>query len=470
MRLSDVIALGKQYLLVGIVVATILTLFFLLGYFVGYKKIFKGKKKITKGMIIWFIIIICYFVVVIGATMLSRPNLYENTKIQPLFYSYKEAWNNFQVSEWRNIILNIFLFVPLGFLLPLGIKRLRIWWKIYLAGVLLTLGIETLQFFLKRGIFDLDDMFNNTIGTMIGYGCFAVIMLIISIIKEKQKYLKRTIILQLPLFVVLVFFAVIFVTYAKQDLGNLSIAYITKVDKNDFTVDAEQKYSTSQTSLAVYKTKQYSREETAQFAEKFFNAIGDIMDKSRTDLYDETAFYYSVEGFSLWMDYRGGTYRFVDFDTTNADPIVKTESAATEDEIKSVLVQYGIKLPDGVKFSNDGDGKYTFKAKKIITNGRMYDGTFSCRYYENGKMGNIQGDILRCEYDKEVSLISEQDAFKRIEEGKFKVYSNDDKLTIKIGQVTLRYMIDTKGCYQPIYVFDAEINGERSEISIPAIK
>ena len=138
--------------------------------------------------------------------MLSRPNLYENTKIQPLFYSYKEAWNNFQVSEWRNIILNIFLFVPLGFLLPLGIKRLRIWWKIYLAGVLLTLGIETLQFFLKRGIFDLDDMFNNTIGTMIGYGCFAVIMLIISIIKEKQKYLKRTIILQLPLFVVLVFF------------------------------------------------------------------------------------------------------------------------------------------------------------------------------------------------------------------------------------------------------------------------
>ena len=46
MRLSDVIALGKQYLLVGIVVATILTLFFLLGYFVGYKKIFKGKKKI----------------------------------------------------------------------------------------------------------------------------------------------------------------------------------------------------------------------------------------------------------------------------------------------------------------------------------------------------------------------------------------------------------------------------------------
>lgn len=470
MRISDIISLGKQYLFLGIVFAVILTLCILLGYLVGYKKIFKGEKKITKGMLIWFIIFVCYLVVVIGATMLSRGSWYENTKIQPLFYSYIEAWNNFEPREWRNIILNMLLFVPLGFLLPMGIKRFRVFWKIYFVGFLLTLGIETLQLLLKRGVFELDDILNNTIGATIGYGCFALITLIISLIKGKQKYVKRTIIFQLPLFIVIVSFAMIFITYAKQDLGNLSFAYITKVDEENLTVDSDEKYSTSQESLAVYKTKQYSREETYPFAEKFFNSIGDTIDKSRTDLYDETAVYYSVGGYSFWMDYRDGTYSFTDFDTIYAEPIINTESDATEEDIKSALEQYGIELPDGVDFSNDGDGKYTFTANEIITNGTMYDGTFSCQYYENGKMGSISGDILQCEYYKRFDIISEEDAYKMIEEGKFNIYSNSDKLNIKIGQVTIQYMTDTKGYYQPIYVFGADVNGDNTEINIPAIE
>jgi len=469
MRFSDIITLGKQYLLLGIVFAVILTLVILLGYFVGYKKVFKGDKKITKGMMSWFIIFICYLVVVIGATMLSRGSWYENTKLQPLFYSYKEAWNNFEPREWRNIILNIFLFVPLGFLLPMGIKKLRVFWKIYLVGFLLTLGIETLQLLLRRGVFELDDILNNTTGAMIGYGCFAVFMLLLSLIKGKQKYLKRTIILQIPFLIVLISFGMIFVTYAKQDLGNLSIAYIIKVDKDSFIVDSDEKYSTSQESFPVYKTKKYSREETYQFAEKFFNSFGDTIDETRTDLYDETAVYYSVGGYSLWMDYSGGTYRFTDFDTTFADPIINTVSDATEEDIKSALEQYGIELPDGVEFTNDGDGKYTFTANEIITNGIMYDGTLSCQYYENGKMGSITGNIFQCEYYKDFNIISEEDAYKMIEDGKFKTYSNVDKLNIKVSQVTLQYMIDTKGYYQPIYVFEADVNGESNEISIPAI-
>lgn len=193
LRISDIISLGKQYLVLGIILAIILAALILLGYNVLFKKMFKGEKRFTSGTLIWFIVFICYLVVVFGATMLSRGNWYGSDKIHSLFYSYKEAWNSFALREWRNIILNILIFVPFGFLLPVGLKWFRNFWKTYFAGFILTLVIEISQLLFKRGIFELDDLLNNTIGSMIGYGCFAIVMLIASYIKKEQKYLKRTI-------------------------------------------------------------------------------------------------------------------------------------------------------------------------------------------------------------------------------------------------------------------------------------
>lgn len=337
-------------------------------------------------------------------------------------------------------------------------------------GFLLTLGLETLQLLLKRGVFELDDILNNMIGAMIGYSCFAMIILIVSLLKGKQKDVKRTLALQMPLIIMIASFTTIFATYANQELGNLSIAYIKKVDADNLTVDSDEKYNTNQESLTVYKTKQYSQEETYQFAKKFFDSIGDTIDESRTDLYDETAIYYSVGGDSFWMDYLGGTYSFTDYDTIFADPVINTESDATEEVITCALEQYGIELPEGLDFSNDTDGKYTFTANKININGTMYDGTLSCEYYENEKIGSIRGNILQCEYYKDFNVISEAEAYKTIEEGKFNITSKIDDLSIKTGQVAIQYIADSKGYYQPVYIFEADINGESTEIYIPAIE
>jgi glycopeptide antibiotics resistance protein len=199
-----------------------------MAYIVIYKKILHGEKTITKGMLLWLIVFVCYLFVVAGATLLDRGGFWENGKIQPLFYSYKEAWNSFELVDWRNNILNILLFVPLGFLLPLGMKFFRKFWKTYLAGFLLTTLIETLQILLRRGIFELDDIFNNTVGAMIGYGCFALAMLIVSIIKRKPKSIRETLALQLPFLLVLASFVTLFIIYSNQELGNMSISYISK--------------------------------------------------------------------------------------------------------------------------------------------------------------------------------------------------------------------------------------------------
>ena len=41
---------------------------------------------------------------------------------------------------------------------------------------------------------------------------------------------------------------------------------------------------------------------------------------------------------------------------------------------------------------------------------------------------------------------------------------------IEIIDFKLSYSLDTKGFYQPIYNFDVKLDGEKSQIHIPAIK
>jgi len=68
--------------------------------------------------------------------------------------------------------LNILLFVPFGYLLPLLWKRADRWWKVLLCGFVLSLGIELAQLATHLGMFDLDDLMNNSLGALLGWGCY----------------------------------------------------------------------------------------------------------------------------------------------------------------------------------------------------------------------------------------------------------------------------------------------------------
>ena len=68
--------------------------------------------------------------------------------------------------------LNILLFVPFGYLLPLLWKRADRWWRVVLCGFVLSLGIELIQLVTHLGMFDLDDLMNNSLGAFLGRGCF----------------------------------------------------------------------------------------------------------------------------------------------------------------------------------------------------------------------------------------------------------------------------------------------------------
>lgn len=65
-------------------------------------------------------------------------------------------------------ILNIIMFMPLGFLLPLIWDSFRKPRKVILTGFFMSLGIELCQLFCLR-VTDVDDLIMNTIGTVAGY-------------------------------------------------------------------------------------------------------------------------------------------------------------------------------------------------------------------------------------------------------------------------------------------------------------
>lgn len=68
-----------------------------------------------------------------------------------------------------NLLGNLLIFTPMGFLLPLLSKRFRRVWPVILIGFLSSLAVETVQFIFRVGSTDIDDLILNTAGAFIGY-------------------------------------------------------------------------------------------------------------------------------------------------------------------------------------------------------------------------------------------------------------------------------------------------------------
>lgn len=77
------------------------------------------------------------------------------------------AWFLAGTSPVVGIILNIFLYYPLGYLARQIFPKLNVWWVI-LIGMLCSIATEATQYFFKMGWCETDDVIHNTLGTAIG--------------------------------------------------------------------------------------------------------------------------------------------------------------------------------------------------------------------------------------------------------------------------------------------------------------
>ncbi|GFI46216.1 hypothetical protein IMSAGC019_01529 [Lachnospiraceae bacterium] len=77
-------------------------------------------------------------------------------------YSYK-------LNSFENLVGNVVVFIPFGFLLPYVVKWGRNFLVMLLNALLFVTGIEVFQLFSAFGAFDVDDILLNTVGAILGY-------------------------------------------------------------------------------------------------------------------------------------------------------------------------------------------------------------------------------------------------------------------------------------------------------------
>lgn len=85
---------------------------------------------------------------------------------------------------WRNLLGNIFMFTPLGFI-PLVAEKVNSFLRYIFLCFGVILSIETIQLLTHLGSFDIDDIILNLFGTVLGY-CF-----ILPLDKLINKYILR---------------------------------------------------------------------------------------------------------------------------------------------------------------------------------------------------------------------------------------------------------------------------------------
>ncbi|MDE5558724.1 MAG: VanZ family protein [Ruminococcus sp.] len=89
---------------------------------------------------------------------------------------------------FMQIFLNIILFIPLGFLLPMISERFRSLWITAVIGFIFSAGIETMQYITGRGLTEVNDVINNTAGALVGYILYVGVMWIYKKTQENNYY------------------------------------------------------------------------------------------------------------------------------------------------------------------------------------------------------------------------------------------------------------------------------------------
>ena len=116
-----------------------------------------------------FCLLMGYIFLVLCTTILYREESFENRyNLYPLI-CYTVLYNKLLAQ----IIMNIMMFVPIGFLVGGALKKKHIW-NVIKIGFVLSLFIELTQLITTRGVFNVDDIIHNVLGCAMGFFCFVI--------------------------------------------------------------------------------------------------------------------------------------------------------------------------------------------------------------------------------------------------------------------------------------------------------
>jgi glycopeptide antibiotics resistance protein len=138
---------------------------------------------------VMFTLFIAYAAVVIYATLIrENEHVYGKAMNLDLFSTIRLMWESGNIMlTLTNILGNIVMFAPLGMFIPLFMKWFDGFIQVFTTGFLISFLIEILQYKLTERVFDIDDIFLNTLGTFIGWVIIKILYWIKNMLKAHFK-------------------------------------------------------------------------------------------------------------------------------------------------------------------------------------------------------------------------------------------------------------------------------------------
>jgi glycopeptide antibiotics resistance protein len=121
------------------------------------------------------IISVTLFPLPVEARLWKHHHAFSNLHFVPFGTIRTQLAFGLEHSEARQLIGNVALFVPLGFLLPAAVRTSRRLWVTLVVAAGLSVLIETLQAILPSHTTDVDDVILNTAGAALGFLAFTMI-------------------------------------------------------------------------------------------------------------------------------------------------------------------------------------------------------------------------------------------------------------------------------------------------------
>ncbi len=132
----------------------------------------RNRRRINKWSMAFFLV---YALAVGYITIFSRGDGSGNDKsiLMVPFASVTKAFRKHDDSALQHMLLNVAMFVPLGFIFPVADPRGfgKIPWALAM-GLMCTVTIETIQLMFRLGQCDIDDIIANVLGAVIGFAFF----------------------------------------------------------------------------------------------------------------------------------------------------------------------------------------------------------------------------------------------------------------------------------------------------------
>lgn len=144
----------------------------------------KNSEKASKKHLIWVYVFIIYLFLCL--TIAGIGSIWDIGRYESIIRTEEINFIPFSSEGMMTYILNIIMFMPLGFLLPFIWKNMRKLKTVILISLVYSFSIEICQLFNRRNS-DVDDLLMNVVGAIIGFFIYKAFMKLLKRENKEEK-------------------------------------------------------------------------------------------------------------------------------------------------------------------------------------------------------------------------------------------------------------------------------------------